>query len=451
MAAREALGVKYIAIMAVLAGLIPCVIPQTSLPADSVVAIRDVTVLPMDSTAALQNQTVVVRCNRIERIGPAKGIAIPLGATVADGRGKYLLPGLADMHVHLAGPDQPPGTAEAELILYLANGVTTVRNMRGFPEHLALRDRVARGELPGPNIITAGPGPDGESAKSPTEGEQAVREQKRLGYDLVKVLPGLSLTTYDAIARTSRAVAIPFAGHVPAAVGVMHAIDMGQQTIEHLDGYIELRIDRTPLTRERVGTLVRRTLGAGVWNVPTMAVMEANLGVLDVAQLRARPELAYIPDAMVQRWIKMRAADRAPKGLGVRMQRDRMLFLKALNESYARILFGTDSPQLFNVPGFSVYHEMEPMGEAGTSNYETLRSATEQVGEYTGKSCGVVWPGACADLILVDGNPLADLKNLRRLSGIVTRGRWIPWSDLERRLKDIRERPGNYRVPAATP
>jgi imidazolonepropionase-like amidohydrolase len=450
MATRGVLA-RYFAVIAVIAGLIPCVIPQTLPHADSVIAIRDVTVLPMDSATAVQNQTVIVRGNRIERIGPAKSVAISPGATVADGRGKYLLPGLADMHVHLAGPDEPAGTAEAELILYLANGVTTVRNMRGFAEHLALRDRVARGELPGPNIITAGPGLDGESAKSPAEGEQAVREQKRLGYDLIKVLPGLSLATYDAIARTSREVGIPYAGHVPAAVDVMHAIDMGQQTIEHLDGYIELRIDRTPLTQEKIAALVRRTLEAGVWNVPTMAVMEANLGVLDVAQLRARPELAYTPDARVQRWIKMRASDRSPKDVGVRMQRDRMLFLKALNEAHARILFGTDSPQLFNVPGFSIYREMELMADAGMSNFEILRSATEQVGEYTGKSCGVIKPEACADLILVDGNPLADLGNLRRLSGIVTRGRWIPWSDLQRRLKDIRERPGNYRVPAATP
>ena len=162
--------------------------------------------------------------------------------------------------------------------------------MRGFPNHLALRDRVASGELLGPNIITSGPPFDYASVRSPAEVEQAVREQKRLGYDLIKVLP-VSRPAYDTIARTSHELGIPFAGHIPAEVGVLHAIEMGRQTIEHLDGYIELRLDYAPMTEEKMRTFVRRTLDAGVWNVPTMSVMEANLGILNIDPLKARPEL----------------------------------------------------------------------------------------------------------------------------------------------------------------
>jgi imidazolonepropionase-like amidohydrolase len=212
---------KYFAAGAILSVLISRATPQRSRATHPVFVVRNVTVLPMDSATALPNQNVVIENNTIQRVGPERDAGIPSGATVIDGRGKYLLPGLADMHVHLATPTDPPGAAESQLILYLANGVTTVRNMRGYPNHLTLRNRVASGELLGPNIVTAGPGLDGPSARSPAEGEQAVREQKRLGYDLIKVLPGLSLPTYDAIARTSHALGIPFAGHVPEQVGVL--------------------------------------------------------------------------------------------------------------------------------------------------------------------------------------------------------------------------------------
>src|SRR5262249_41718403 len=146
---------------------------QTGPASDAVIAIRNVNVVPMDTERVDINQTVILRGAAIERIAPAQQIVVPRGATVIDGRGKYLVPGLADMHAHLAEPSDPPGTAETELMLFLANGVTTIRSMRGFPNHLSLRHKVASGELLGPTIIAAGPGLDGELAKSPAEGEAA--------------------------------------------------------------------------------------------------------------------------------------------------------------------------------------------------------------------------------------------------------------------------------------
>jgi hypothetical protein len=330
-------------------------------------------------------------------------------------------------------------------MLFLANGVTTIRSMRGFPNHLLLRDKVGSGEMLGPTIITAGPGLDGQSAKSPAEGEAAVREQKMLGYDLIKVLPGLSLPTYDAIARTARQMNIPFAGHVPPEVGLLHALDRGQQTIEHLDGYLELLKGSKPVAREKFLEVVRRTLDAGAWNCPTMSVMEANLGLIDEAELLSRPELEYVPEAFVKLWLKFRSYGNPPRAVSEAMEENRMILLKALNDARARILFGTDSPQLFNVPGFSIRREARLMADAGLKPYGILRSATERVGEYTGRPCGTIKPGQCADLILLDGDPLKDIQNISRLAGVVVRGRWLPSSELQRRLEAIRERPGNYR------
>ena len=184
---------------------------------------RNVTILPMDSDRIVAGQTVVVRGTIIESVGPTTSSRAPSGAVVIDGTGRFLVPGLTDMHVHLPGPTAPAGRSEDELFLYVANGVTTARSMMGFDTHFRLRERVDRGDLIGPTLFLAGPGLDGERVKFPEEGEREVRRQKERGYDLVKILPGLSLESYDAIVRTAREVGIGFGGHVPAAVGVRHA------------------------------------------------------------------------------------------------------------------------------------------------------------------------------------------------------------------------------------
>lgn len=231
------------------------------------IVFRNVNVVRVDTGAIDVKQARVVRDGLIKAVGRNDSNSTPEGSTVIDSRGKYLLPGLADMHAHLAEPLDPAGTAEAQLMLFLANGVTTVRSMRGFPNHLKLRERVRKGELMGPTILVAGPGLDERWPRSAAEAKAAVLDQKRQGYDLLKVLPGLSLPVYDAIAKAAKNAGISFAGHVPPAVGLRHALDAGQSTIEHLDGYVG-----TPDS-------IQRTVEVGVWNIATMAVMETNLGL----------------------------------------------------------------------------------------------------------------------------------------------------------------------------
>ena len=400
------------------------------------VVIRNVNVVRMDTGEIDAKQTVLVRGRVIERVGPNASVPAPKGSTVIDGRSNFLLPGLADMHAHLAEPLDPTGTAEAQLMLFLANGVTTIRSMRGFPNHLKLRDRVRKGELLGPEIFVAGPGFDERWPRSAAEAEAAVLEQKREGYDLLKVLPGLSLPVFDAIAKTARLAKIPFAGHVPASVGLLHALDAGQKTIEHLDGYLA------------TSDAVRRTVDAGAWNVPTMAVMESNLGLVAEADLLRRPELEYMPESSIAEWLRIRAFGNPPKEVSERVQRERMALLKSLRDYNARILFGTDSPQLFNLPGFSIHREMRLMADAGLAPLDVLRSATVRAGEYSGRACGEVKAGQCADLLLVEGNPIADLNHLRQVRGVMVKGRWLGATELRRRLRKIHDQPGNYRVKA---
>ena len=197
-------------------------------------------VVPVDTERLLENQTVVVRDGRIVEVGPASKVKIPAGAVRIDGRGKFLIPGLADMHAHLfPGDGSANDLASQQLILYLANGVTTVRNMIGAPAHVVLRERVREGKLLGPSLVTAGPPLHGKEAVSPEVAERIVAAQKQAGYDLLKLHEGLKPEVYGAIVAAARKLGIPFAGHVTASVGLSRALAARQASVEHLDGYLQ--------------------------------------------------------------------------------------------------------------------------------------------------------------------------------------------------------------------
>ena len=416
-------------------------------PAAGVSAFVGVTVLPMDGRAPLPGQTVVVRGDRIVAVGPSAATTVPAGATRIDGAGKFLLPGLAEMHGHVPPPSAPAQLTEDVLLLYVANGITTVRGMLGAPGQLALRDRTEKGELVGPTLYLAGPSFNGQSIDSPEQAERRVREQKAEGWDLLKVHPGLTLAEYDAMANTAREVGMRFGGHVPADVGLLHAIDMGQETFDHLDGYIEyLRGDSAALDPARLADVVRRTRHAGAWVVPTMALWEVLQGTLPLDTLVAYPELRYMPPATVAQWTeahRRRLADPQRDSVAARrVVTNRLVLLKALSDGGVRVLMGTDAPQQFSVPGFSLHRELQWMRAAGMTPAQILVSGTRAVGEYFRNEdrFGTVAAGQRADLLLVDGNPLDDLAMLTRRSGVMVRGRWLPEAEIQRRLAAIAAR-----------
>jgi imidazolonepropionase-like amidohydrolase len=205
----------------------------------TVTAFVDVAVIPMDRERTLPGQTVLVRGDRIVEIGPLARVKLPDGAVRVDGRGKFLIPGLAEMHAHIPGGEASDAVVERTLFLYVAGGITTVRGMLGHPRHLELRARVAREELLGPTIYAAGPSLNGNSVPSHAAAAKAVVEQKAAGYDLLKIHPGVTREVFDTLVATAKRVGIPFAGHVPVDVGITRAIEARYATIEHLDGYIE--------------------------------------------------------------------------------------------------------------------------------------------------------------------------------------------------------------------
>lgn len=411
---------------------------------DPVTAFVGVHVLPMDGSGLLEDYTVVVRGTRIVDIGPSTAVDVPEGARRIDAPGKYLMPGLAEMHGHLLPPGASPEDEANLLFLYVANGITTVRVMLGWDHSLELRQKTAAGELLGPTFYMAGPSFNGNSIHSPEEAVEKVRRQKAEGWDLLKIHPGLTREEYDAMARTAHEVGIRFGGHLPAEVGLEHALAMGQETFDHLDGFIQ-RVQREDgsLDEDALARLVERTRAAGALVVPTMALWEYLYGTVDPSVTEAYDELKYMPPGQVRQWKESYrnrlAGGQIARADAVVVIANRMRVLQALNEGGVRILMGTDSPQLFSVPGFSLYRELERMQAAGMSNEEILRSGTYNVGEYfNGKDTfGTVAVGRRADLILLAGNPLEDLRHLRERDGVMVRGRWLPAEEIAAGLERI--------------
>ncbi|HUF27060.1 MAG TPA: amidohydrolase family protein [Gemmatimonadaceae bacterium] len=414
--------------------------------ATPVVAFVDVSVVPMDRERVVAGQTVIVRDGRIAQMGPAASVAVPAGALRVDGRGKYLMPGFAEMHGHL--PFQAGPAADATLFLYVANGVTFVRGMQGNPVQLEMRQAIQRGELLGPTLVLAGPQLSGNSARDAEAAARIVAEQKAAGFDLLKIQEGLSAAAYDAAVAAAREHRIPFAGHVPNDVGVRRAMAAGQSTVDHLDNFVEdlilLDDQRIPegadLTR-RIAAAASEAKRTGVAVVPTMPLWEILLLGGDSAQLAQRPELRYMPPATVANWFNQaRTRSQAPT-----LERNRQVIqirnqlLKAMSDSGVPILFGTDAPQVFSVPGFSIHREMRTMAAAGMTPWQILVSGTRAVAEHFGTPTefGTVEAGRRADLILVDANPLADVGNVARRSGVMVRGLWLPESEIQSRLERL--------------
>jgi len=428
-------------------------------------AILDVTVIPMDRQRVLPNQTVVVREGRIVSVGPASRVSVPGDAVRIDGRGKYLVPGLAEMHAHVQGP-QAPNSEELNrdiMFLYVANGITTIRAMLGAPNQLVLREKLTRGEVVGPAMYVAAPSLNGQTAPDPVVAEKLVRAHKQAGYDLLKIHPGLNSPAYDAIVRTARDVGITWAGHVSSQIGIERILETRQSTVDHLDGYIEgaasdemkrrmISGDRAvslpemwrSVTDARMRDLARRTRLAGVWNVPTMFLWESFSAAGSPEEWARRGEMKYAPKQWVDNWINQKQSriqsdarngvSAADAVLHIQLRR-RML--KALADEGALLLMGTDSPQMFNVPGFALHRELQVAIEAGLTPFQVLESGTKNVGLYVARDLkqdgrfGTVTAGSRADLVLLNANPLQSIANLADRAGVMARGRWLSRADID--------------------
>lgn len=414
---------------------------------DRAIVFKNVNLIPMDRNEVLRNQTVVIEGDRISRVGPDHEVSIPSGATVIQADGKYLIPGLAEMHGHIPSlASTPERYLEDVLFLYLAGGVTTVRGMLGHPGQLRLKELIERRMLHGPNLYLAGPSFSANSIHSPEQASERVLRQSEEGWDLLKIHPGLTLDEYRSMAESARAAGISFAGHVPADVGLEEALRLGQQTIDHLDGYIEyMDAFDDPVTAEQLEVAVGLTLQYNTWVVPTLALWETIIGAADHNEMAGYEELRYIPREVREGWLNYLQNQSNNPGYNPESNRihaeNRLRLLKALSDGGVPILMGTDAPQLFSVPGLSMQREIPLMEKAGLSPFEILESGTKNVGDYFSDrdDFGIIAEGYRADLLLLPENPLNNLSILQRHDGVMVRGIWFPREVIDEKLLEIEQ------------
>lgn len=397
------------------------------------VAFTGVHVVPMDAPRVLRNHTVLVREGRIAALGPDGEVPIPAGATVLDGDGRYLMPGLADMHVHLA--------RQENLLLYLANGVTTVRNMWGTPVAInAWRDAIAAGTLLGPRIYSASRGLDGTPpywettvvVDDPAAAAQAVAQEAALGFDFIKVYNNLTTPVYDAIVAAAAQEGLPVVGHVPRAVGLEHALTLGQHTTEHLVGY------PVGLEGDALRSFAERHARTATWVSPTLIVRISFVDGADAAMLEARDEMRFVHPAERANWGPTPGA--APRALQREQSRQRGRLLRALKDAGVGILLGTDSWISYVIHGFSIHDELRLLVEdAGFTPFEALLAGTADAARSVGAQgdWGTVGEGLRADFILLRANPLEDVGHVAARSGVMAGGTWLSEAELRRRLEAL--------------
>lgn len=424
---------------------------------------RNVDVVPMTNDVVIEQRDVLVEDDIITRIAEGGEVEPPDGARVVEGSDRYLMPGIGEMHAHIPGADAGEQRVKDVLFLFLANGVTTIRGMLGEPYHLRLRQEVADGEVLGPRIYTSGPSLNGNTVDSPAHAARKVRAQRAAGYDFIKQHPGLTADEFRAMARAARSLDMPFAGHISRDMGLAESMLAGQVTIDHLEGFIAELVPPSErvnapdpgffgfaLTdfadRNRLDLLAQLTAASGTWAVPTDTLMAHVAGPQDPEELADRPEYRFVPEAELERWKERKAqlqaredysAERARRFLQLRLD-----IIAALQDAGAQLLLGSDAPQMFNVPGFSIHRELDRLIEAGLSPYEALRTGTVNVAGHFGARewYGTVNVGLAADLILLASNPLESVDALEEPVGVMVRGRWLDRSTIDERLEAIAER-----------
>jgi len=426
------------------------------------ILLHDVRVIDMVAASDPRHADVLIEGESIAAV-VEPGKALTAGAREINGRGRFLIPGLAEMHAHL--PTNPEQRAQAEdlLALFVANGVTNIRSMLGDQWHLALRQELATGKVLGPRLFAGAPSLNGSTAPDPETGARLAREYAAAKFDFLKLHPGLKREVFDAIAKVANEAGIPFAGHVSDAVGIEHALASKYAAVDHLDGYLDALADEECRKRRasaffaiglldcmdaaRIGPLVELTRSAGTWNVPTQSFLEKfAFPPASVEALRARPEMKYMPPATAQNWIDTRARFLGTQSL-TKAQFDRFIdlrrrLIRALYKSGAPLLAGSDSPQIFNVPGFAAHDELEALVAAGLSPRAALEASTVNVARHFKREgqFGAIAAGQSADLVLLDANPLESIGNSRRIAGVMVRGRWFDRPALDAMLAGIAAR-----------
>ena len=444
-------------------------------------ALTHVTVIDPTGASPQPDRTVLISGSRIASVTQSPP---PEGAQVIDARGKFLIPGLCDMHVHLAGVAADPKWSKTTLLpLLIANGVTTVRDMGGELAALQTwRKEIEAGTLIGPRIYCPGPMLDGGKSdppallaiSSPNEGRAAVRDLKAKGADFIKVLSRLDRESYFAIADESKKQEMTFVGHVPSSMRASEVSDAGQKSIEHIF-YSNLSFDcsareeelrrksaegrakhdsaeaakardeaNASFSKEKAEGLWQTLARNRTWVVPTLVAMRETARVREAARSDP-PELAYLPAALRRSWspdeIDKQVSPAVAKWYLAQFQND-MKLARAMHTAGVQMMAGSDSLDPFNFPGPSLHEELKLLTEVGFTPRQALQAATSKPAEFlngTGEGgWGSIQPGRNADLVLLEADPLTDIANTKKIAAVILRGNLLTRGDLDQMLVQAR-------------
>jgi imidazolonepropionase-like amidohydrolase len=436
---------------------------------DGAIVLTNVTVVDVRTSALRAEQTLVIESGRIVSVGASKSAKIPAKARSVDGRGWFVIPGLWDMHVHLVFGDWFPGGKAISLPLFVANGVTSVRDMGSELEVVqSWRSEIATGKLLGPRIYSSGPMLDGPKPRfpssvaiaTPEEGWHAVDDLKRRGADFIKLQSLIPRDAVLAIAEEARKDGMAFEGHVPDTVRASEMSEAGMKSFEHLIGIFEgsstaeddfLKGNKTEgrflatYDAARAARLAEMLAKNGTWQCPTL-VWERGGNFIDVTDFTADPRAKYVPAEWKEKTWK-RFTNEIQQGYGGDDLAIRRKFVnkelevvQLLHEKGVPFLAGTDTPAgVYIFPGFSLHEELQRFVAAGFTPLEALQTATLNPAEFfgVGDRLGTVEAGKFADLVLLRANPLEDIANTQKIAAVIVNGEYLSRKELDAMLAGV--------------
>ncbi len=442
-------------------------------PAPGPTVITHATVLNPGTSSVQRNRTVVITGDHITSVSDTDKFQLPKNARVIDAAGQYLIPGLWDMHVHSAFGDWFPGGRDIILPLFIANGVTGVRDMGGdVPVLMEWRKEIASGQIVGPRMVISGPMldaylPNGKlrfpssiAVSTPTTAVAAVDSLKAQGVDFIKVQSVISHDAYLAAAAEAHKQGLPIVGHVPDKVRIQEVVEAGQKSIEHLMGIFEgcsteedkfikgegnLKLLLTTQDQQRCDSLIKLLAQNQTWQVPTLAWQRGGT-FLDQRDLKHDPLDKYVPaywrDVTWRRFTDEMMPDLLRDPLALRQEyfAHNLQMVGAMHRAGVPFMAGTDTaPGVYIVPGFSLHDELANFVEAGFTPMEALQTATSNPAKFLGMeaSFGSVEPGKIANLLLLSANPLEDIRNTRKISVVIANGQIFDRAALDQILTHV--------------